>query len=57
MYDEGAATRFVDVFLAPAFSGGERHTRRIAQISRYEQNRQGKAPLRRGFCVNRTVSR
>jgi len=30
-------TRFVDVFLATAFTGEERHVRRIAMLSDYEQ--------------------
>jgi len=30
------ATRFVQVFLTTAFSGGERHSRRIGMLTRYE---------------------
>jgi ribose 5-phosphate isomerase B len=31
------AVRFVDIFLSTAFSGGERHRRRIAMLTEYEQ--------------------
>ncbi|TYC99467.1 ribose-5-phosphate isomerase [Arthrobacter echini] len=31
------ATRIIEVFLAEAFSGAERHSRRIAQIKRFEE--------------------
>ena len=31
------AARFVDIFLATDFSGGERHARRIALLSEYEE--------------------
>lgn len=33
-------TRFIDVFLTTAFSGDDRHVRRIAQMSDYEQTRE-----------------
>ena len=36
MHDEATALRLVDVFLATAFSGGERHSRRIAKLASYE---------------------
>lgn len=36
MYDEETALRFADIFLATAFSGDERHVRRIAQLGGYE---------------------
>jgi len=37
MYDEATALRFLEVFLATPFSGGERHVRRIAELSDYER--------------------
>ena len=36
MHDEATALRLVDVFLSTAFSGGERHSRRIAKLASYE---------------------
>ena len=36
MYDEAAALRFVEIFLTTAFSGEERHQRRLAEIGAYE---------------------
>jgi ribose 5-phosphate isomerase B len=36
MYDEETALRFADIFLSTAFSGDERHVRRIAQLGGYE---------------------
>jgi ribose 5-phosphate isomerase B len=35
--DESAALRFVEIFVTTAFSGDERHLRRIAQIAAFEQ--------------------
>lgn len=37
MHTQDEATRFVEVFLGTAFSGADRHVRRIAMISRYEE--------------------
>jgi len=37
MHTPEEARRFVAAFLATAFSGGERHARRIDMLSRYEQ--------------------
>lgn len=36
MHDETTALRLVDVFLSTDFSGGERHSRRIAKLASYE---------------------
>ena len=36
MYDEATALRFAEIFLGTAFSGDERHVRRLAQVSGYE---------------------
>ena len=36
-HSEADALRFVDVFLATPFSQGERHQRRIAMLTEYEQ--------------------
>lgn len=44
MYDEVTATRYADDFLTTPFSGVERHSRRIAQLSDYE--RTGELPPR-----------
>jgi ribose 5-phosphate isomerase B len=40
MYDEETAVRFAEVFLATPFSDAERHVRRIAQVTGYEQSGQ-----------------
>jgi ribose 5-phosphate isomerase B len=37
MYDEASALRFADLFLATPFSGDERHVRRVAQLTGYEE--------------------
>ena len=39
MHDEATATAIVEAFLGEAFSGDDRHVRRIAQVSTYEQAR------------------
>jgi ribose 5-phosphate isomerase B len=36
MYDEDVAVHYAELFLATAFSGAERHARRIALLSGYE---------------------
>ncbi|HVA59101.1 MAG TPA: ribose-5-phosphate isomerase [Mycobacteriales bacterium] len=36
MYPEDDAVRFAEIFLATAFSGGERHVRRLAELAGYE---------------------
>ncbi len=36
MHDQDTAVRLVELFLTTAFSGGERHLRRIAQVAAYE---------------------
>jgi ribose 5-phosphate isomerase B len=36
MYDEATAIRYAELFLATAFSGAERHVRRITLLSDYE---------------------
>ena len=36
MYDEAAALRFAEIFLSTAFTGEERHVRRLAQLGSYE---------------------
>jgi ribose 5-phosphate isomerase B len=38
------ATGFVETFLTTAFSGNERHARRIAQVAEYERTRVAPAP-------------
>ncbi|MBA3523448.1 MAG: ribose-5-phosphate isomerase [Geodermatophilaceae bacterium] len=37
MVDEATAVEIVDTFVATAFSGQERHARRIAQLTEYER--------------------
>ena len=37
MYDEETALRFAELFLSTAFSGAERHVRRLEQLSGYER--------------------
>ena len=39
MHSVGDMTRFVEVFLATAYSGAERHDRRIAMLTDYEKTR------------------
>ncbi len=39
MHPPEEAARFVDVFLATPFSGGERHTRRLGLLADYEASR------------------
>jgi ribose 5-phosphate isomerase B len=46
MYDEGTAIRYVEIFLATAFSSDPRHVRRIGQISGYEAS--GELPAAEG---------
>jgi ribose 5-phosphate isomerase B len=36
MYDEATAMSYVEIFLSTAFSGEERHVRRLAQLGAYE---------------------
>ncbi|MDQ1706189.1 MAG: ribose 5-phosphate isomerase [Frankiaceae bacterium] len=36
MYDEATAVHFAEIFLSTAFSGDERHVRRLAQVGAYE---------------------
>ncbi|GII91685.1 ribose-5-phosphate isomerase [Sinosporangium siamense] len=36
MHPEEDATRFVEIFLSTAYTGAERHSRRIAQLATYE---------------------
>ncbi len=40
MHSVGDMTRFIDVFLTTAFSGDERHVRRIDQLSVYDQTKE-----------------
>ena len=40
MYDDAAALRFVELFLATEFSTEPRHARRIGQLTAYEQTRE-----------------
>jgi ribose 5-phosphate isomerase B len=48
MYDEAAAVGFAEAFLSTPFSDAERHVRRIALLSGYEQT--GELPPRREDC-------
>ena len=45
MYDEDTAVSFAEAFIATPFSGAERHVRRIALLSGYEET--GELPPRR----------
>lgn len=38
MYTAEEATRFVEIFLSTPFSAGERHVRRIAMLTAYEES-------------------
>jgi ribose 5-phosphate isomerase B len=38
MYDEAFALRYVDIFLATSFSTEPRHARRLAMVTRYEED-------------------
>jgi ribose 5-phosphate isomerase B len=49
MYDEDAAVRFAELFVATPFSGAERHQRRLALVAGYEAT--GELPPRREDSV------
>jgi ribose 5-phosphate isomerase B len=46
MYDEATAVRYAELFIATPFSEAERHVRRLAMLTAYEET--GELPPRRG---------
>jgi ribose 5-phosphate isomerase B len=50
MYDEDAAVRFAEIFVATPFSAAERHVRRLALVTGYEAS--GELPPRREDVVD-----